>query len=689
VYERWIRTVLRFRIAVVLAWLAVAGAGIYAATSLPPLLSNSFAVPGTDSDRARLILQHRYGERPEGTFTVVFQVKRPSDRGLRRELRRRLLGVSAVVPGGQVGPLRAGGGVLYADIGSTLDLRRAKAYTDDLRAELWTRSGPPVLVTGQPAIQHDLDPVIASDLHRAEAIAVPVALLILFLTLGISWAVAVPFLFAAGTITGSLLVVYGLAHEVSMVTWVTSLVELIGLGLAIDYSLLIVLRLREELESAGDAQAAVVRAMSTAGRAIVFSGLAVAAGLALLLFMPVPFIRSMGVAGLVIPLVSIVAALTLQPALLSLFGRRGLRRLEVGVRLPTFPWGRLGAWVVRRRVIVLVLSCAVLVGAALPAFALGLTPGSISGIPHSLESVRGFDLLRKRVAAGAVTPTEVVIDAGSRAATHTAANRLVGALFHDPEVLLVAGGPSMPYVDPSGRYSRVFAINRHVYSAAPTRRFVDRLRETIVPALELPPGARTYAGGIPAQGVDFLDRAYGAFPWLSVAVLLVTFLILLRAFRSIVLPLKAVVLNVLTVAAVYGLLEVVFGEVDGWVPIFLFATLFGLSMDYEVFLVSRVREFWLDTGDNKLAVTRGVERTGRVITAAAAIMAVAFSGFVFGRVEALRQFGLGLVLAVVIDATIVRTFLAPAFMAVVDRYNWWLPHRKRGPEAPPPSEIVA
>ena len=258
-----------------------------------------------------------------------------------------------------------------------------------------------------------------------------------------------------------------------------------------------------------------------------------------------------------------------------------------------------------------------------------------------------------------------------------------------PRCCCVASGPSSPYVDRSGRYSRVFAINRHEYGERPTRRFVERLRESVVPALQLPPDARVYVGGIPAQGVDFLDRSYGALPWLVLAVLSVTFLILLRAFRSIVLPLKAVVLNVLTVAAVYGLLAVVFGRVDGWVPIFLFATLFGLSMDYEVFLVSRVRESWLETGDNKLAVARGLERTGRVITTAAAIMAVAFSGFVFGRVEALRQFGLGLVLAVVIDATIVRTFLAPSFMAVIDRYNWWLPHRKRGPEAPPPSEIAA
>jgi putative drug exporter of the RND superfamily len=688
VYERWIRTVLRFRIAVVVAWLAVVAGGIYAAGNLAPLLSNSFAVPGSDSDRARLILEHAYGERPEGTFTVVFRVHRPTAQ-TRRELRRRLLVAAPIVPGARVGPLRSGGGVLYADIATTMDLRHAKGYTDDLRDELRVPGAPTALVTGQPAIQHDLDPVLASDLHRAEEIAVPIALLILFLTLGVSLAVSIPFLFAACTISGTLLVVYGLAHELSMVTWVTSLVELIGLGLAIDYSLLIVLRLREELEHTSDTDTAVVRAMETAGRAIVFSGLAVAAGLALLLFMPVPFIRSMGVAGLLIPLVSIAAALTLQPALLSLFGRRGLRRMETGVRVPPFPWMRLARWVVRHRVAVLTISAAALVAAAVPALSLRLTPGSISGIPQSLESVRGFNLLSARVAAGAVTPTEVVIETGSRARNRAAANRLADALFHDGEVLLVASGPGRPYVDPSGRYTRVFAVNRHVYGARPTRRFVKRLRDHVIPALALPAGARVYVGGIPAQGVDFLDRAYGAFPFLVLAVLVLTFLILLRAFRSVVLPLKAVVLNVLTVAAVYGLLTLAFGEVDGWVPIFLFATLFGLSMDYEVFLVSRVREFWLETGDNKEAVTRGVERTGRVITTAAAIMAVAFSGFVFGRVEALQQFGLGLVLAVVIDATLVRMFLAPSFMAVVDRYNWWLPHRKRGPEAPPPSEIAA
>jgi RND superfamily putative drug exporter len=196
------------------------------------------------------------------------------------------------------------------------------------------------------------------------------------------------------------------------------------------------------------------------------------------------------------------------------------------------------------------------------------------------------------------------------------------------------------------------------------------------------------AGGAPPQGVDYLSTSYGAFPWLVLGVLVLTYLVLLRAFRSLVLPLKAVLLNLLSVAAVYGLLVVIFrwgagahlglykvDQIEGWIPIFLFAVLFGLSMDYEVFLVSRMRESWDHVHDNKRAVAHGLERTGRIITAAALIMVAAFSGFVAGRIAGLQEFGLGLALAVLIDATIVRMILVPSLMAVIDRYNWWLPPR--------------
>src|ERR671939_335495 len=210
-----------------------------------------------------------------------------------------------------------------------------------------------------------------------------------------------------------------------------------------------------------------------------------------------------------------------------------------------------------------------------------------------------------------------------------------------------------------------------------------------VPSARFPRTAHVLAGGGPPQGVDFLHRAYEYFPWLVAAVLVLTYLLLMRAFRSLLLPLKAVALNLLSVAASYGMLVLMFkwglgktvfglyqfGQVEGWIPIFLFAMLFGLSMDYEVFLVTRMREEWDHRQDNRHAVAFGLERTGRIVTAAALIMVAAFSGFVAGRIVGLQEFGLGLAVAILVDATIVRALLVPSLMALFGRYNWWLPAR--------------
>jgi RND superfamily putative drug exporter len=304
--------------------------------------------------------------------------------------------------------------------------------------------------------------------------------------------------------------------------------------------------------------------------------------------------------------------------------------------------------------------------------------------------MRGYALLRDGVGRGAVTPIQVVVDAGApgRArspATRRALDRLVDSIFDEPEVSVVASGRKRRYVDETGRYARVIVALRHEYGADESRAFVRRLRDELVPRARLPAGARAYAGGAPAQGVDFVDRSYHAFPWLVLGVLALTYLVLLRAFRSLVLPLKAIVLNVLTVAAVYGILAVAFDRVEAWIPVFLFAVLFGLSMDYEVFLVTRMRESWDALHDNARAVAHGLERTGRVVTAAAAIMIAAFLGFAAGHVEPLRQFGIGLALAVLVDATVVRAILVPASMAVLGRWNWWLPSRAARLARVPPS----
>jgi RND superfamily putative drug exporter len=676
--ERWTRGVVRFRGAVILCWLAILVAGAWTSTRLPDLLSNSFDVPGTDSDRARTLLAQHFGERPDGAFIVVFPVRHPSDRALQDRLRRRVERAATAVPTAHVGIVGTGGRIVFVEVDTTLDLQQAKRHTPALRRALDRQRGPRGLVTGQPAIQHDLDPVFASDLRLGEAIAVPAALAVLVAVLGFSLAVLVPFVVAACTIAATLIVVYALAHELSMVTYVTNLVELIGLGLAIDYSLLVVHRFREEVARGAATDDAIARTAATAGRAVVASGLAVAAGLGLLLLMPVPLLRSMGVGGLLIPLASIAAALTLQPALLSLLGHRASRAREPDVEHGF--WARHARSIMRRPILYFAAGATVLVCLALPLVTLELTPGSFSDLPRSPEAMRGFALLRDGVGRGAVTPTHIVVDAGARGRaraqpTQAAIERLADELVRDPEALVVATGHRRRYLDPSGRYARLIVAGRHEYGAGESRRFVRRLRDRLAPRARFPRGVDVYAGGAPPQGVDFVDRSYGAFPWLVAGVLVLTFVVLLRAFRSLVLPLEALLLNVLSVAAVYGVLALAFDHVEAWIPVFLFAALFGISMDYQVFLVTRMREAWDRVYDNRRAVAHGLEHTGRIVTAAAAIMIAAFSGFIVGQIEALRQFGIGLALAVLIDATLVRMILVPALMAVVGRWNWWLPER--------------
>jgi putative drug exporter of the RND superfamily len=704
---RWTRFVVRLRWPVLGFWLIVLLGGGYASTRLSPLLQNTFTVPGTDSERARHILEQRFGDRSDGEFLVIYRVRQESA-GVLPRLERSIQGAAKAVPTGTATALQEEPeGVVYGSILTRLNLAKAKRYTDDIARRLRAPPAVDAYVSGQPAIAHDLDPIFSKDLRKGESIALPIALLVLLTVFGLSFAATIPFLFAAATITGTLGIVFVVAHYMTMATYVTNLVQLIGLGIAIDYSLLIVYRFREELEQGGSKDDAIVRTMATAGRAVIFSGATVAIGLGLLLFMPVPFMRSMGVGGFLIPLVSIAAAATLQPALLSVYGRRGTKRVQVaaslrrrGLRLPHLAgpdvehgfWARIARSIMQRPLLFFAAGAAVLVAAAVPVFDLQLTPGSAQGIPQTPESVRGLNLLRAAVGPGALSPTQIVIDAGKPGAArppeiHTAVQRLRRKVAADPEVAFVQGGAGARYVDRTGRYEQVIVAGKHEYGDEPSQDFVHRLRDGIIPSASFPPGARVLAGGGPPQGVDFLTQSYSYFPWLVVAVLVLTYLVLMRAFRSMLLPLKAVVLNLLSVAASYGMLVVFFKwgvgqslfglyqfpQVEGWIPIFLFAMLFGLSMDYEVFLVTRMRETWDEEQDNVRAVSYGLERTGLIITAAAIVMVAAFSGFVAGSIVGLQQFGLGLAVAIFVDATIVRAILVPSLMAVFGRWNWWLP----------------
>jgi RND superfamily putative drug exporter len=595
--------------------------------------------------------------------------------------------------------------VVYGDVISTLNLADAKGHTDDLLRALGRPPGARVYVTGAPAIQRDLDPIFSKDLQKGEAIALPIALVVLLLVFGLSFAVTIPLLFAASTVFGTLGIVYVIAHWMTTPTYVTNLVFLIGLGIAIDYSLLIVYRFREELSRGLEVEAAVLRTMQTAGRAVIFSGATVAIGLALLLFMPLPFMRAMGVGGFLIPLVSLVAAATLQPALLAIYRRRGTHRAPVAqwLRLPVRQvgddvehrfWARLARSIMRRKWRYVFAIGALLVAAGIPVAWLQLTPGATAGIPQYPQSVRGLNVLERVIGPGAIAPAQVLVDTGRPAGVdqpqvRRSLGRLVQALDRDPEVAATYYLPGGRFVDSSRRYEQVIVATKHEYGSEEAQSFARRLRSKLIPAAGFPAGTRVWAGGAPPQGVDFLNRAYSAFPWLVLGVLALTYLLLMRAFRSFLLPLKAVILNLLSVAASYGVLVVVFRfgfgkdafgfyqfpQIEGWIPIFLFAMIFGLSMDYEVFLVSRMREAWDETFDNARAVAIGLERTGRIVTAAAVIMVAAFSGFMAGSIVGLQEFGCGLAVAIFLDATLVRAVLVPSMMAIMGRYNWWLPAR--------------
>ena len=722
--RRWTRAIIRNRRKVLLAWAAVFVLGVFGAVNLGSLLTNRFSVPGSEAERGLDLAKQRFGEHGDGNFTLVLQATRGSSRDLPFVGAARAAAVrgARAIEGGKAGAvLQAGGNVAYVQITTPLENADAAKKTPDVRRAVGTVPGARTYVSGFPAINHDTQKIYNEDLARGESIAIPVALIVMAFMFGTLAGIAVPFAFAAVSIPTTLGIVFIFAHFMDMAIYVTNIVTLVGFAIAIDYSMLVVFRYREELERHDHPHAALERTMVTAGRATLFSGMTVAIGLALLVFMPLPFMRSMGIGGLMVPLVSIAASATFLPALLATMGRK-VNRLRIVPRrilksraqVRAGFWTRLANSIMRRPVFYLVGAGILMLALASPALSLSLTGGDNRGVPKTTEATKGLAVLERTLGPGALAPNQIVVDThrpgGDWTASSIAAQRrFVSLVSRDPEVSrstiqapgLVVGRPGPPGPVVGARLRQAALVDR-VGSAYQIRvaghsdsgthaamDLVHRLRDRYVPAAGF--GAATvYVTGAPAFGVDFIDKAYGAFPWLVVGVLLISYLLLMRAFRSLFLPAKAVILNALSVSATYGVLVLAFQhgwgnvvgwqsspQVEAWIPIFLFALLFGLSMDYEVFLLSRMREEWDRRHNNEQAVTRGLEHTGRIITAAAIIMVAAFSGFTAGSFVGLQQFGLGLSAAVLLDATIVRALLVPAAMKLVGKWNWYLPERAR------------
>jgi RND superfamily putative drug exporter len=500
------------------------------------------------------------------------------------------------------------------------------------------------------------------------------ALVVLAFVFG-SFLAIIPLFMAVPAILTSFLLVYGLTAITDVSPIVQFLIALIGLGVAIDYALLIVVRWREERTHGLDNEAAIAKAMETAGRAVVFSGTTVAIGLLALVALPLPFLRSVGYGGMLIPLVSVLVALTLLPAVLATIGPRLDKRRLRSDDKASRSWTRWAHFIIRTRWVAALTAVVVLGTLLVSASDLKLGVANADSLAQKGDARVGLDLLKKSgIGSGVMAPHEILAPTGQAQAVVDATSELAGVYGaiapRDPA--WTSGGKTdlLVLYSPDAGSSEAGTLTGAVRTAAH----------------DTAPGARV--GGLVSQNEDFIDAVYGNFPLMIALIAAITFILLARAFRSLLLPLKAVILNIVSVAAAWGVLQFVWqaghgsdeiwgiaatGAITAWIPLMLFAFLFGLSMDYEVFILARVREEFDRTGSTTQAIVNGIGRTGRLVTSAALILFLAFLSMASGPQTDVKVMATGLAAGILLDATVIRALLVPALVSLFGRWNWWLP----------------
>ena len=542
--------------------------------------------------------------------------------------------------------------------------------------------------TGNAPLNQAFSTTLESDLQRAETVSLPIALILLLVIFGSVVAASLPLAVGVLTILGGVAGVLMLATVTDVSQYALNIVTLIGLALAIDYSMFVVSRFRSELAAGTSRDDALATTMATAGRAITFSGLTVAIGLSGLLFYQGTFLASMGAAGAIVVTAALVYGLTFLPAVLALLGPRvGSLSLPVLGRQPVEGrgfWHAVASWVMRRPVLALVPAAGFLLLLGAPFLHLRLANGDVRQLPPRLEARQGYDDLVAHFPGQDQTDFTVVVHYadGSPLTPSRVADQdgLIARLGRIPGVLRV------DRVQPAGRDIVVLdAISSQPASSDAARTLLRTIRSQHVGN-----GGELLVTGDTAYDVDTIGLLLQRTPLAVGFVVLATYVVLFLLTGSVVLPLKAVVLNLLSISASFGALVWIFQDgnlsgllaftpqsIDPTVPVILFAIVFGMSMDYEVLLVSRIQEEFLRTGDNRRAVAAGLARSGRLITGAAAIMIAVFLAFALAEVELIKSIGLGLAIAIAIDATVVRAVIVPAAMRLLGDRNWWAPHPLR------------
>ena len=723
----------------------VVGLNVWAAAGGGRLSQGGWQIAGSEAARGEALLADRFGEQastmiviftdPDGDAasddfqaTVADAVAPVADEPL----------VDEIITYADVGDdsfISTRGDRTFAVIRLTEEMEDAVDDVEHLASLIDAPDGVETVVTGVPVVQHEFNEAVEQDLVRAELISLPIAMLILLAVFGTVVGAALPLLIAGLALPSALAIIGLLANVTEMSIFVTNVTTMIGLALSIDYSLFTVSRFREELRHR-PVDEAVEHTMATVGKAVAISGIAVAIGLASLTVFESPALRSMGIGGIVTVLSTLVFGLTVLPAMLAMLGHR-VNRLRVplprSMRLieedPAAAdarqghgiWARVARTVMRRPLLIATPVLLVLVLAGLPFFGIQLsTGGNLDDLPPS-ESVTGFRVLGDEFPSGQTDPIEVAVRAAGPILVDGAVDPSLlealdtyvaelEALGPASEVTSVLDAPpgmddatyrqliSLPEAgrpaeasflgewlerSVAGDVTRVDVFTDLQPDSRDGRALVDEVRSVAAPEF----AEETLTAGLSSRSRDFMASFGSSVPWAIAIVVAVTGAVLFLTFGSVFLPLKAVIMSLLSITASFGALVWIFqqgnlsgaldfdpsGTIIASTPILMFAILFGLSMDYEVFLLSRIRERYLATGDNARAVEEGIGITGGIITGAALIMVAVFGAFALSSVVLIKALGFSMALAVLIDATIVRGVLVPAFMRVMGDVNWWAP----------------
>ncbi len=549
-----------------------------------------------------------------------------------------------------------------------------------------------VLITGEASINHEAQKAAERDLRTGEAVGIPIALVVLVVVFGALTAALIPLVLAVFAILIAVAITALVGQQYEFSFFVLNVITMMGLAVGIDYSLFVLSRYREERGLGLEKTEAIAAAGATSSRAVLFSGITVVLALLGMLIVPSTIFRSLAAGSIFVVLVSVLASLTLLPAILGLLGDgvNSLRIPFIGRRTAQQDheasggfWDRVTRTVMRHPVISIAATTALLVALAVPYVDINTGSAGISTLPDGLQTKQGFEILEREFSFGLVTPTEIAISGDVNGQeVQDAIARLEAAMANDPSFspptlqANAAGDLALLSVPVNGDPSDDAAIDA-----------VQRLRRTYIPAAFAGVDAEALVGGSTAMNIDYLSQTDRYTPAVIAFVLALSFVLLTVVFRSLVVPLKAIIMNLLSVGAAFGLLVLVFQKgigneifgfqqvdiVEAWVPLFTFSILFGLSMDYHVFLLSRIRERYNRTRDNAESVAYGLRSSAGIITGAALIMVAVFGGIAAGEMVAFQQMGFGLGAAVLLDATIVRSVLVPAAMELLGDANWYLP----------------